>query len=217
MPAGRALYMTIQAEAGHVCPMTMTSASVGRWPRAGPANVWLPKIRSRQYDSSNRPFAEKKGVTVGMGMTEKQGGSDVDANTTEAEDDRDGKYRMTGHKWFMSAPMCDAFLVLARARAGSPASSCRDSSRRRVERLQLQRLKDKLGNRSNASAEAEFVAPSRWLSARRARRAHHHRDGEAHPARLRVGLGGLMRMALAQAVHHARHRHAFGGCSSTSR
>ena len=185
------LFMTAQAECGHLCPMTMTSASVAALAHAPElAERWLPVIRSRQYDSSARPLAEKSGATIGMGMTEKQGGSDVSATTTRAEDSRDGLYRITGHKWFMSAPMWDAFLVLAQAEEGL---SCflmprflPDGNRNAIR---LIRLKDKLGNRSNASAEVG-VRRRRGVAGRRAGRRHpdHHRHGHADPARLRRRL-----------------------------
>ena len=207
------LYMTAQAECGHLCPMTMTSAAVAALVHAPDlAKAWLPKIRSRQYDSANRPFGEKRGVTVGMGMTEKQGGSDVAATTTRAQDARDGTFRISGHKWFLSAPMSDAFLVLAQAHEGL---SCflvprflPDGSR---NAMRYERLKDKLGNRSNATAEVELLGATGFLV------------GELGPGlptildmvtltRLdcAVASAGLMRIALAEAVHHVRHRKAFG-------
>ena len=207
------LFMTAQAECGHICPMTMTSASVAALAHAPElADRWLPVIRSRQYDSSARPLAEKSGATIGMGMTEKQGGSDVSATTTRAEDSRDGLYRITGHKWFMSAPMSDAFLVLAQAEEGL---SCflmprflPDGNRNAIR---LIRLKDKLGNRSNATAEAEFDGAAAWLIGE---------PGAGIPTILdmvtltrldcAVASAGLMRMALAEATHHVRYRRAFG-------
>jgi len=207
------LYMTAQAECGHLCPMTMTSAAVAALARAPDlAGVWLPKIRSRQYDSANRPFTGKKGVTIGMGMTEKQGGSDVAATMTRAEDARDGTWRLTGHKWFLSAPMSDAFLMLARAREGV---SCflvprflPDGTR---NAMRFERLKDKLGNRSNATAEVELPGATGFLVGEL---------GRGIPAIIdmvtltrldcAVASAGLMRIALAEAVHHVRHRRAFG-------
>jgi putative acyl-CoA dehydrogenase len=208
-----AIYMTAQAECGHVCPMTMTSAAVAALAHAPDlANVWLPKIRSRQYDSSNRPFPEKKGVTVGMGMTEKQGGSDVEANTTRAEDAKDGTFRITGHKWFMSAPMSDAFLVLARAREGLTCflvpRFLPDGKR---NAFHYQRLKDKLGNRSNATAEAEFHGATGFLVGELGRGIPTIID-MVTLTRLdcAVASAGLMRIALAEAVHHTRHRRTFG-------
>src|SRR4029079_16572696 len=146
-----------EVENGHMSPITMTRASVAAL-AAAPAlrGAVLPKIGSRQYDPSFRPWTQKSGMTLGMGMTEKQGGTDVRANTTRAERDGDA-YRVTGHKWFMSAPMCDAFLVLAQAAGGL---SCFFMPRFRadgeINALHFQRLKDKLGNRSNASSEVEF-------------------------------------------------------------
>ncbi len=208
-----AFFMTAQAECGHLCPMTMTSAAVAALAHAPDlANVWLPKIRSRQYDSSNRPFTEKKGVTVGMGMTEKQGGSDVEANTTRAEDARDGTFRITGHKWFLSAPMSDAFLVLARAREGLTCflvpRFLPDGKRNAVHYV---RLKDKLGNRSNATVEAEFRGATGLLVGELGRGIPTIID-MVTLTRLdcAVASAGLMRVALAEAVHHSRHRRAFG-------
>ncbi len=208
-----ALYMTAQAECGHVCPMTMTSAAVAALAHAPDlANRWLPKIRSRQYDSSARFYLEKQGVTIGMGMTEKQGGSDVEANLTEAEDTRDGGFRITGHKWFLSAPMSDAFLVLARAREGLTCflvpRFLPDGTRNAIH---LMRLKDKLGNRSNATAEAEFAGATGFLVGEVGRGIPTIID-MVTLTRLdcAVASAGLMRIALAEAVHHARHRRAFG-------
>jgi putative acyl-CoA dehydrogenase len=125
------------------------------------AKFWVPKILSRDYDKSFKPAGSKRGVTIGMGMTEKQGGTDVRANTSKATPAGNGgpgaEYLITGHKWFMSAPMCDAFLVLAQAPGGL---SCflmpRFLPDGTVNALRFQRLKDKLGNRSNASSEVEF-------------------------------------------------------------
>ncbi len=207
------LFMTAQAEAGHICPMTMTNASVAALAHASPiANQWLPLIRSRQYDSSHKAPQEKAGLTLGMGMTEKQGGSDLSATTTRAEDARDGTWRITGHKWFLSAPMSDAFLVLAQTQAGL---SCflvprvlPDGTRNGIR---LMRLKDKMGNRSNASAEAEFQGAVGWLIGEAGRGIATILDMVTF-TRLdcSVASAGLMRIALAEAVHHARHRKAFG-------
>ncbi len=122
----------------------------------------MPKIASRQYDPSFRSWNEKSGITIGMGMTEKQGGTDVRANTTRAEPDGEG-YRITGHKWFMSAPMSDAFLVLAQAPGGLTCFFMpRFTPEGSVNALRFQRLKDKLGNRSNASSEVEFAGAFAW-------------------------------------------------------
>jgi putative acyl-CoA dehydrogenase len=205
-------YMAAQVETGHLCPVTMTRAAVAAL-AAEPAlaRLLLPKILARQYDPAFRPWQHKSGITLGMGMTEKQGGTDVRANTTRAVPSGDG-YEVTGHKWFMSAPMSDAFLVLAQAPGGL---TCLLMPRFRpdgaVNALRFQRLKDKLGNRSNASSEVEFAEAFAW------------RDGEegrgirtilqmVQLTRLdcAIASAGLMRMALAQAVHHCRHRQAFG-------
>jgi putative acyl-CoA dehydrogenase len=165
---------------------------------------------SRRYDPRFRPWWEKAGITLGMGMTEKQGGTDVRANTTRAEAAGDG-YAITGHKWFMSAPMCDGFLVLAQVRGGL---TCFFMPRFRpdgsVNGLDFQRLKDKLGNRSNASSEVEFAAAF-------ARRVGEEGRGVrtiismVQLTRLdcAIASAGIMRMALAQAIHHARHRSVF--------
>jgi putative acyl-CoA dehydrogenase len=209
-------YMAIQMEAGHQCPITMTNASIPTLllePEI--ASRWIPKILSRTYDKSFKPAADKAGVTIGMGMTEKQGGTDVRANTTKAAPAGNGgpgaEYLLTGHKWFMSAPMCDAFLVLAQAPGGL---SCflmpRILPDGTVNGLRFQRLKDKLGNRSNASSEVEFHAAHAWLIGE---------EGRGVPAIIEmvtctrldcaVGSSGLMRLALANAIHHCRHRTVF--------
>jgi len=207
------LFMTAEAEAGHLCPMTMTNASVAALAHAPDiAREWLPRIRTRQYDSSARPMSDKQGVTVGMGMTEKQGGSDLSESTTRAEDLRDGTWRITGHKWFLSAPMSDAFLVLARTGEGL---SCflvprflPDGGRNGIH---FMRLKDKLGNRSNATAEVEFDGTIGWLVGELGRGLPTVFD-MVTLTRLdcAVASAGLMRIALAESVHHARHREAFG-------
>ena len=207
------LYMTAQAECGHVCPMTMTNASVAALAHAPDlADHWLPRIRARAYDSSARPAGEKQGVTIGMALTEKQGGSDLGEIVTEARDGRDGMWWITGHKWFMSAPMSDGFLVLARTGEGL---SCflvprflPDGTRNGIR---LMRLKDKLGNRSNATAEAEFVNAGAWLVGESGRGVATIID-MVTLTRLdcAVASAGLMRIALAEAAHHARHRRAFG-------
>ena len=204
-------YIAAQVESGHLCPITMTRASVAAL--AGAPELLkrlMPVIGSRSYDPSFRPWSDKAGMMLGMGMTEKQGGTDVRANTSRATADGE-HYRITGHKWFMSAPMCDAFLVLAQAPGGL---TCFFVPRWRpdgtVNTLQFQRLKDKLGNRSNASSEIEFVD------------AYALRVGEegrgvrtiiqmVQLTRLdcAISSAGLMRMALAQAIHHARHRSVF--------
>jgi putative acyl-CoA dehydrogenase len=205
-------YMVAQVENGHMCPITMTRASVAAF--AGePALVkmLLPKLASRHYDPVFRPWREKVGTTLGMGMTEKQGGTDVRANTSRAKPSADG-YRLTGHKWFMSAPMCDGFLMLAQAPAGLTCfflpRFCPDGS---VNALQFQRLKDKLGNRSNASSEVEF-ADAFALRIGEEGRGVRTILQMVQLTRLdcAISSAGMMRMALAQAVHHCRHRSVFG-------
>ena len=210
-------YLMAQMEAGHCCPITMTHAAVATL-REQPDifDAWLPKILSRRYDSAFRPVMEKSAITVGMAMTEKQGGTDVRANTTRAEPDGPNgsgePYRITGHKWFMSAPMCDGFLMLAQAPKGL---SCflmprflPDGS---LNALRLQRLKDKLGNRSNASCEVEFQDAAGWLIGEEGRGVATIIEMVTH-TRLdcAVSSAALMRLCLANAVHHCRHRAAFG-------
>lgn len=154
-----------QAEAGHGCPLSMTHAAVPAL-RTDPALAaeWEPLLTSHVYEEGLRPASQKAGALFGMGMTEKQGGTDVRSNTTAATEQRDGTWRLRGHKWFTSAPMNDLFLVLAQAPAGL---SCflvprvlPDGSR---NTFRIQRLKDKLGNRSNASSEPEFDDTVAWL------------------------------------------------------
>ena len=205
-------YMVAQVENGHMCPITMTRASVAAL--AGEPdliNKLMPKIGGRQYDPSFRPWWEKSAMTIGMGMTEKQGGTDVRANTTKAVPAGDG-YAITGQKWFMSAPMSDAFLVLAQAPGGL---TCFFMPRFRpdgsVNALHFQRLKNKLGNRSNASTEVEL------------KDAFALRVGEegkgirtiikmVQLTRLdcAIASAGLMRAVLVQALHNAHHRSVFG-------
>jgi putative acyl-CoA dehydrogenase len=204
-------YMVAQIENGHMCPVTMTRAAVAAL--AGqPAlrDQVLPKIISRQYDPKFRPWSDKAGMTLGMGMTEKQGGTDVRANTTRAEPITDG-YLITGHKWFMSAPMCDAFLVLAQAPGGL---SCFLMPRFRpdgsVNGLHFQRLKDKLGNRSNASAEVEFAEAFAWRVGEEGRGVRTIIEMvQLTRIDCAIASAGLMRMSLAQALNHARHRTVF--------
>ncbi|TFF27493.1 DNA alkylation response protein [Jiella endophytica] len=206
-------FMTAGVECGHLCPVTMTSASVAAL-AATPAlkDAWLPLIASRQYDPGVKPPLEKAGLTLGMGMTEKQGGTDVRANTTRAIPVGDGRYEITGHKWFMSAPMCDGFLVLAQTKAGQ---SCFLMPRRRADGslngLFIQRLKDKLGNRSNASSEVEFVAAEAVLVGEEGRGIATILD-MVTLTRVDCALAsaGLMHGALAEAVHHCRERQVFG-------
>jgi putative acyl-CoA dehydrogenase len=204
-------YMAAGVETGHLCPITMTRASVGAL--ASQPDLLaraMPVIATDAYDSSFAPWWTKRGMTLGMGMTEKQGGTDVRANMTRAT--RDGEaYRITGHKWFMSAPMCDAFLVLAQADDGLTCFFMpRFKPDGSVNAIHFQRLKDKLGNRSNASSEVEFED------------AHALRVGDEGKGirtiiqmvqltrqDCAIASAGLMRSGLAHALHHARHRSVF--------
>ena len=205
--------MYAQIEAGTMCPTTMTYAVVPSIMRDAPlAAEWLPRIFSRDYDPRFLPAAQKRGVTLGMGMTEKQGGSDVRANTTRAEPVGNRQYRIVGHKWFFSAPMCDAFLILAQAPAGL---SCfflpRFTPDGEINGIRIQRLKDKLGDKSNASSEVEFCGAQAWLVGDQGRGIPTILEMGTY-CRLDCALGtaGLIRGAVAQAVHHAHHRAAFG-------
>lgn len=206
------LYLATQADAGHTCPVSMTYAAIPALRREPAiAAQWEPLILRRSYDPSFRPAAMKSGVTIGMAMTEKQGGSDVRANSTRAEAEGAG-YRITGHKWFCSAPMCDAFLVLAQAPGGLTCFLMPrwqpDGSR---NRFHLQRLKNKLGNRSNASSEVEFENAWAWRIGGEGRGVATIIEMVNH-TRLDcvVGAAGLMRQALTLALHHTAHRQAFG-------
>jgi putative acyl-CoA dehydrogenase len=208
------IYTWGQVEAGHTCPISMTYAVVPALRNApGLAAVYEPLLTSRAYDPGLRLPTAKQGLLAGMGMTEKQGGSDVRANSTTATPNADGSYRLRGHKWFTSAPMCDLFLVLAQAPAGL---SCflvprvlPDGTR---NPFRIQRLKDKLGNRSNASAEPEFDETVAWLVGDEGQGVRTIIEMVAM-TRLDCVTGSAsgMRAALVQAVHHSRHRHAFGG------
>jgi putative acyl-CoA dehydrogenase len=206
-----------QTENGTQCPLTMTYASVPALRRAAAAlptlrDTWLPRILARDYDPRPLPVGEKRAVLIGMGMTERQGGSDVRSNRTEAAPADDGTARLTGHKWFFSAPQCDAHLVLAQDAAGL---SCyllprflADGTRNAVR---IVRLKDKLGNRSNASSEVEFDRALAWPIGEPGRGVATILEMVQH-TRLDCVLGtaGMMRAAVARAIHHARHRVAFG-------
>jgi putative acyl-CoA dehydrogenase len=206
-----------QNEAGHSCPISMTYASVPVLRRqAELAREWEGRIASTIYDPRFLPAAAKSGALVGMAMTEKQGGSDVRANTTRAvptsQGGPGGEYRLTGHKWFCSAPMCDAFLVLAQAPGGL---SCFLLPRWTADGVRnqffLQRLKNKLGNRSNASSEVEFDGALATLIGDEGRGVPTILEMVNH-TRLDCTLGSaaLMRQAVVQAAHHARYRAAFG-------
>jgi putative acyl-CoA dehydrogenase len=206
-------YLTAQLECGHLCPITMTSASLAAL--MGNAKLfreWAPRVTTRKYDQSQKPPVQKSGLTLGMGMTEKQGGTDVRANTTRAERAGGEFYRLTGHKWFMSAPMSDAFLMLAQANEGL---SCflvpRILGDGTDNGLRFQRLKDKLGNRSNASSEVEFAGAIAEMVGEPGAGIKTIMD-MVTLTRLdcAVANAGLMRAGLAEAVHHTRHRKAFG-------
>ena len=204
-------YMASGVETGHLCPITMTRASVAALAMQPDLLAkTIPVIGTRAYDPTFAPWPSKRGMMLGMGMTEKQGGTDVRSNITRAE--RDGEaYRITGHKWFMSAPMCDAFLVLAQAEQGL---SCFFMPRFRpdgsVNAIEFQRLKDKLGNRSNASSEVEFYDAYGELVGE---------EGKGIRTIIQmvqltrqdcaIASTGLMRSGLAHALHHTRHRSVF--------
>ena len=207
-------YTWSQVEGGHGCPISMTCAVIPAL-RLQPdlAALYEPLLTSRVYDPGLRVPTTKRGLLAGMGMTEKQGGSDVRANTTTATPAGDGTYRLRGHKWFTSAPMCDLFLVLAQAPSGL---SCflvprvlPDGTR---NTFRIQRLKDKLGNRSNASSEPEFDGTVGWLVGEEGRGVRTIIE-MVSMTRLDcvIGSSTLMRQAAVQAIHHATHRSAFGG------
>jgi putative acyl-CoA dehydrogenase len=206
------VYLLTQVEPGVCCPMTMTYAAIPALAASPePSAAWRPGLLSQRYDPRSIPAPQKAGLTVGMAMTEKQGGSDLRANTTRAEPDGDG-YRLFGHKWFCSAPMCDAFLTLAQLREGLTCFLVpRWTPDGERNAIQLVRLKDKLGNRANASAEIEYHGawaerlgePGRGI-ATIVEMVHHTRlDTALAPA-------GLMRRALAEAAWWTRGRSAFG-------
>jgi putative acyl-CoA dehydrogenase len=206
-------YVWTQAEAGHCCPISMTYSVVPALRHAPDlAARFEPLLATAEYDPGLRVPDAKRGLLAGMAMTEKQGGSDVRANTTRAEPVGDGNYLLTGHKWFCSAPMCDLFLVLAQAPGGL---SCfllprvlPDGSR---NRMHIQRLKDKLGNRSNASSEVEFDEAVAWPVGDPGRGVATIIE-MVSSTRLDCILGSAaaMRQAAAEATHHATHRMAFG-------
>jgi len=205
--------MQAQIESGTLCPTTMTYGSVAAIRQdADLAGQILPVLYAPLHDSRELPLTAKRGAMIGMGMTEKQGGSDVRTNTTCALRQPDGSYRLDGHKWFFSAPQCDAHLVLAQTDGGL---SCLFVPRYTPDGLKngvhIQRLKDKVGNRSNASSEVEFVGAYGTLLGE---------EGRGVPTILEmgtytrldcvIGSAGMMRQAVVQALHHARHRVAFG-------
>ena len=210
-------YLHAQNEAGTGCPLTMTFSCIPALQRSMPqAQEWVTKITSAHYDERNVPFFDKKGLTIGMAMTEKQGGTDVRANTTFAEPIHErgsGElYKLTGHKWFCSAPMCDAFLTLAQTETGL---SCflfpRWKSDGTKNDFRIQRLKGKLGNQSNASSEIEFDGAEAWLLGE---------EGRGVPTIIEmvaltrydcmIGSSALMRRGLTEVLHHIRHREVMG-------
>ena len=207
------LFVWSQVEAGHSCPISMTYAVIPALRHNSEmSEMYELGLVSREYDPGLRTPSTKRGLLAGMGMTEKQGGSDVRANTTFAKRTVDGTYRLTGHKWFTSAPMCDLFLVLAQTEAGL---SCflvpRVLPNGEKNTFRIQRLKDKLGNRSNASSEPEFEDTVAWLVGEEGRGVRTIIEMVAM-TRLDCVIGSAagMRAALSQAIHHARHRSAFG-------
>ncbi|WP_439869544.1 acyl-CoA dehydrogenase family protein [Pseudomonas syringae] len=210
-------YLHTQADPGSGCPLTMTFASVPALKlQPDLAEIWLPKVLSTEYDPRNVGIAHKNGATIGMAMTEKQGGTDVRANTTRAFPVGAGgpgqAYELVGHKWFCSAPMCDAFLTLAQTEKGL---SCFLLPRHRPDdtrnEFYIQRLKNKLGNWSNASSEVEFRGALAWMIGE---------EGRGVPTIIEmvamtrfdcmIGSSALMRQALTQATHHCAHRAVSG-------
>ena len=210
-------YMHTEVEAGHGCPITMTFAATPCLKlQPDLAEQWLPKVQARVYDPRNVPAEQKQGLTIGMAMTEKQGGSDVRANTTRAipvgAEGPGQAYELVGHKFFVSAPMCDAFLVLAQAPGGL---SCFLVPRWRPDGtknpLQIIRLKRKMGNVSNASSETELRGALGWMVGQ---------EGRGVPTIIEmvamtrfdcmIGSSAGMRMAVSQAIDHCRQRKAFG-------
>jgi putative acyl-CoA dehydrogenase len=210
-------YMQTEVEAGHLCPITMTFAATPCLKLQGDlAAQWLPKIQARVYDPRNVPAGEKQGVTIGMAMTEKQGGSDVRANTTRAipagAEGPGRAYAFVGHKFFVSAPMCDAFLALAQAPGGL---SCFLVPRWRPDGaknpLQIIRLKRKMGNVSNASSETELRGALGWMVGPEGRGVATIIEMVAMTRfDCMIGSSAGMRMAVSQAIDHCRQRKAFG-------
>lgn len=206
-------FLQAQVESGHGCPVTMTFAALPTLKLAPTvAAEWCPKILTRQYDPRNVPHTDKQCLTIGMGMTEKQGGSDVRANTTRAQRVTTDVWELTGHKWFTSAPMCDGFLVLAQT---DPGVTCflvprwRDDGSKNA--LHVQRLKNKMGNVANASSEIEMRRAMGWLVGE---------PGRGIPAIIQmvamtrfdcmIGSAAAQRQAVSQAINHAAGRQAFG-------
>ena len=209
-----------EAEPSVLCPVSMSYAVTPAL--RGNAAVWADwsaGLASTQYDSRLALFSQKSALTMGMGMTEKQGGSDVRANTTQAlpdgEDAWGPRYRLTGHKWFFSAPMCDAFLVLAQAPGGLTCfflpRVLPDDRNGTLNTIRIQRLKDKLGNHANASSEVEFIDATAWRVGEEGRGVAQILEmGTMTRLDCALGTSGLMRQALSIALHHTRQRMAFG-------
>jgi putative acyl-CoA dehydrogenase len=213
-------YMHSQADPGTGCPLTMTFAAVpALMHQPNIAKDWVPKILARKYDGRNVPYFEKEGLTIGMAMTEKQGGSDVRANTTKAYPLGKGgggeEYEIVGHKWFCSAPMCDGFLVLAYTGTQEQGLSCfllpRFRPDGRKNEMYIQRLKDKMGNVSNASSEVEYRGAFAWMIGEEGRGVRTIIEMVSMTRfDCMVGSSAIMRQALAQAIHHTSGRSAFG-------
>ena len=206
-----------EAEPSILCPVSMSYAVTPALRGNGAVWAdWNKGLTSTQYDPRLALFSQKSALTMGMGMTEKQGGSDVRANTTQAVPDGDdawgARYRITGHKWFFSAPMCDAFLILAQAPGGLtcfflPRVLPDDT----VNAIRIQRLKDKLGNHANASSEVEFIDAMAWRVGEEGRGVAQILEmGTMTRLDCALGTSGLMRQALSIALHHTRQRSAFG-------
>jgi putative acyl-CoA dehydrogenase len=206
-----------ELEPSILCPISMTYAvTPALRSNAAIYRDWGPGLTARAYDPAFTPYSDKSGLTMGMGMTEKQGGSDVRANTTRAEpagsDGWGQRYTVTGHKWFFSAPMCDAFLILAQTASGL---SCLflprvlpDGS---LNAIHIQRLKDKLGNKANASSEVEFHGATAWLVGDEGRGIPQILEmGTMTRLDCALGTSGLMRQALSIALNHTTQRQAFG-------
>ena len=214
---GAGFMLFTELESSVLCPISMTYAvTPALRSNAAIFADWGPRLASRSYDGGLKPWRDKPGLTMGMGMTEKQGGSDVRANMTQAApdgtDEWGARYRLTGHKWFFSAPMCDAFLVLAQTSAGL---SCfflprvlPDGS---LNAIRIQRLKDKLGNKANASSEVEFHEATAWRVGDEGRGIPQILEmGTMTRLDCALGTSGLMRQALAIALNHTAQRSAFG-------
>jgi putative acyl-CoA dehydrogenase len=207
------IFMHSQADSGTTCPLTMTHAAIPALRQAkGLPDYWVDKIVHGQYDDRTLPAEQKHGLSIGMGMTEKQGGSDVRRNTTTATKQQDGSYRIVGHKFFFSAPMCDGHLILAQTNAGLGCFLLpRVMPDGTLNEVRIQRLKDKLGDWSNASSEVEFQGATAYLIGEEGRGVRVILD-MVSLTRLdcMIGSSATMRQGLVQAYHHVSHREAFG-------